>query len=119
MNFMDVYNRRNNINWDWNKLLVNGKKEFTGTANEFFHSNFEIVEERKSLSEKRTSCFDCPKMIVGSEKEFDYREKDVKEAIKKFIQSFPIFVKEPNSGELIDIPKRAKEIFGERLTELK
>ncbi len=45
MRFMEIWNQGNQIGWD--NVLVNGKKEFTGTGLEFIRANFEIIEEKK------------------------------------------------------------------------
>ncbi len=106
MNFHELWSKKS---FDASKLLVNGKKEFTGTAYEFFEANFEIVEEKKTLSDKirKTNCVD-PNW-------YNLKVCDVQEAIKEFIDSL---CREP-VGETeysrLGTTKIAKEIFGKRL----
>ncbi len=102
MDFIEVWKK----NTKFNKLLVNGKKMFTGTAEEFMNANFEIVEEKKTLSDKINS-------FEGTHVQFNHiYEKDVKEAIKEFIGDITPIDKPVG---LTYIKRRSKEIFGERL----
>ena len=66
----------------------------------------ESKEEKKTLSDKAMT------EIADGIKD-KYEEKDVKEAIKEYIDYFRIFYKIENDNHGIIV--KAKEIFGERL----
>ena len=65
----------------------------------FEATDWEIVEEKKTLSDK----------IVGD----DFSINDVKEAIKEFIEAIRYMGGDSNSED--DFKQKAKEIFGTRL----
>lgn len=107
MKFWEIWNRRDELDWD--KVLVNGEKTFNGTGKEFMDADFEIVKEKKTLSDKRLPNKFCDEecKVVG---EWKYKELDVKEALKEFMDWLD--PKNPYSKEHIE---KAKEIFGKEL----
>ncbi len=64
------------------------------------------LEEKKTLSDKKTN--------MSMETGWQYQEKDVKEALKEFIDWLE---KQGVTFHPTDVPQKTKEIFGERLIE--
>jgi len=73
---------------------------------DFERTDWEILEEKKSLSDKHKRT--CPEEELIYH-EYIYYEKDIKESLKEFIGWLPIDV---SRGRSMD---KAKEIFGDRL----
>ena len=69
--------------------------------------DWEVVEEKKPLSDKKTN--------VSMESDWQYQEKDVKQALNEllsFIESQHIIV---SPVQALEYTKKVKEIFGEEL----
>ena len=78
------------------------------TFEDYEATDWQIVEEKKTLSDKKDLMIPATKIGVGEvQKEyFAYKEEDVKEAIKEYLKG---------SAHDDNGMSRAKQIFGERL----
>ncbi len=117
MNFLEIVKMWESGHLVDKKMLINGEETFTGTGGEFLKSGFEVVEEKKTLSDK---------IFSAHWKEVDIHNiepavlvEHIKQSLKKIIKRVSEEHNEERDEQIM--PKRViqiiKEEVGERLIQ--